>query len=143
MDAGLSFQPGTSNTGGSPSSALTPLQSAVQVLSLNLPTAAARQVSPLASNGPAARSFNPETLVAQTLLRSLTGSGMPNQVLMDHLNALLSGFGQTAPSLAPPPPTVTFGTGKPGTAAPPPPPVTMNGSGDAASQNASPAGRVA
>lgn len=137
MDAGLSFQPGTQQTGGSPASALAPLQSAVQVLSLNLPTAAAKSFSPLASNGPAARGFNPEALVAQTLLRSLTGSGVPNQVLMDHLSSLLSSVGQSAPS-APPTPTVTPGSNQPPAMGGPQPgglrmggPVTsVGGSGD-------------
>lgn len=110
MDAGLSFQPGSTQQGGTPASALAPLQSAVQVLSLNLPTAAAKaNFSPLAASGPSARGFNPEALVAQTLLKSLTGSGVPNQALMDHLTSLLATIGQTAPT-APPAPTFTPGS---------------------------------
>jgi len=122
MDAGLSFQPGSSNVGGSPSSALAPLQSAVQVLSLNLPTAAARaNFSPLAANGPSARGFSPESLVAQTLLKSLTGSGMPNQTLIDHLTAMLNSVGQSAPT-GPQAPTITpgGGAGRPSAGAIPP-----------------------
>lgn len=140
VDAGLSFQPGSTQTGGTPASALAPLQSAVQVLSLNLPSAAARNFSPLASNGPSARGFNPEALVAQTLLKSLTGSGIPNQVLMDHLSTMLSSVGQSVPT-TPPAPTVTPGSNNqmgplPGggvrLGAPAPPMATTNGSGDAA-----------
>jgi hypothetical protein len=121
MAIGLSFDPSTQgDPSGTSGAALTPAQSAIQTLRLNLPAIAAQsRFSPLAASGPSAHSFAPETIVAQTLLRTLAGNGVPNQTLIDHLTQMLANVQQTAPT-APPAPTVSPGqTGSPQLPAPP------------------------
>jgi hypothetical protein len=115
MAIGLSFVPSTTgDLSGTSGGSLTPAQSAIQVLRLNLPAIAAQaRFSPLAASGPSAHQFAPETIVAQTLLRTLSGNGVPNPTLMDHLTNFLQSVGQVAPT-QPPAPTITPGsTGNP------------------------------
>jgi hypothetical protein len=118
MAFGLSFEPSTTgDLSGTSGSSLTPAQSAIQILRLNMPALAAQaRFSPLAASGPNAHQFSPETIVAQTLLRTLSGNGVSNPTLMDHLTNFIRSMGQVAPTQTPAPTITPGSTGNPAVA---------------------------